>query len=270
MPSPAPWARALLLCNIPGCLSVCLFRFCCLKGKHQRECPHPVPIPSLCVQVPVHYLSLKGDTVSSLTSLASGHRGFGSRSQSLAKLLWRGGGVAVGLWRADPPGRSLLGAAVCCQGSQLGSESRAQSVAKLQCLPQTLICCRGCCTERSVWPQGVWEEESHTCDSVPFSCLCFLCAWAPAPEPPPCCRSASVLESPRWEDPNLKQKTKIRIGLQPLPLPSSVNLSPVRSPSPCLVKSVGKRGKTRASFPCLGSIYIIVSMQQQPSLWIFT
>lgn len=230
-------------------------------------CPHPLPVRAGPCSL---YLSLKGDTVSSLTSLASGHRGFGSRSQSLAKLLWRGGGVAVGLWRADPPGRSLLGAAVCCQGSQLGSESRAQSVAKLQSLPQTLICCRGCCTERSVWPQGVWEEESHTCDSVPFSCLCFLCAWAPAPEPPPCCRSASVLESPRWEDPNLKQKTKIRIGLQPLPLPSSVNLSPVRSPSPCLVKSVGKRGKTRASFPCLGSIYIIVSMQQQPSLWIFT
>lgn len=211
--------------------------------------PRPHPLPAHAGPCSL-YLSLKGDTVSSLTSLASGHRGFGNRSQSLAKLLWRGGGVAVGLWRADPPGRSLLGAAVCCQGSQRGSESRAQSVAELQSLPQTPICCRGCCREsqgsvgRGVSAPKVCGRRGATPVTVsPLPVLCFLCACAPAPEPPLCCRAASVLASPWWEDPNLKQKTKIRIGLQPLPLPSSANLSPVRSPSPCLVKSVGKRGE---------------------------
>lgn len=54
--------------------------------------------------------------------------------------------------------------------------------------------------------------------------------------------------------PKFKQKTKISIDLQPLPLPSSANLSAVCSPSPCLVKSVGKRGEKSNSFLSLPGI----------------
>lgn len=47
-------------------LAVCLFRFCRLKGKHQRECPRPVPIPipSLRMQVPAHSIYLSKGTLS--------------------------------------------------------------------------------------------------------------------------------------------------------------------------------------------------------------
>lgn len=207
-------------------------------------CPHPLPAHAGPCSL---YLSLKGDTVSSLTSLASGHRGFGNRSQSLAELLWRGGGVSVedrSPWQVPPGSSSLLSGRPAWLREQSTERGRAA-------VPSTnIICCRGCCREsqgsvgRGVSAPRVCGRRGATPVTVsPLPVLCFLCACAPAPEPPLCCRSASVLASPRWEDPNLKQKTKIRIGLQPLPLPSSATLSPVCSPSPCLVKSVGKRGE---------------------------
>lgn len=199
-------------------------------------------------------LSLEGDTVGPVPCWLQGTEVLATAVNPLqncfgeeGELLWSGEGRSAC--------RPLPGAELGCEGGRPGSESKAQSESELQPLPQTPFHCllwllrEG---EGSLCLQAVWEEQGHTCDSVPFTCsLLSLCLgpWHRATPVLQVCISAGITTV---GGPKPKKKTKIRIGLQPLPLPSSANLSPVRSPSSCLVKSVGKWGKTAASFPCLG------------------
>lgn len=247
MPSPAPWARALLLCNIPGCLSVCLV-FVVSKGSISVSAPAPSPSPPCaCRSLLTLFISQRGHC--QLPHLAGfrAQRFWQLKSIPCKTALERRGSCCGSVegrspWQVPPGSSSLLSGRPAWLRGQSTERGRAA-------VPSTnIICCRGCCREsqgsvgRGVSAPKVCGRRGATPVTVsPLPVLCFLCACAP--EPPLCCRAASVLASPRWEDPNLKQKTKIRIGLQPLPLPSSANLSPVRSPSPCLVKSVGKRGE---------------------------
>lgn len=98
-------------------------------------------------------------------------------------------------WRAPP--RAEIG----WQGSQAGSES---SVTELQSLPQTPICCLLSVRVRGVSACKVCGRRATPVTVSPLPVLCFLCAT----EPSLCCRSASVLESPGWEHPNLNRKPK--------------------------------------------------------------
>lgn len=96
------------------------------------------------------------------------------------------------------------------------------------------------------------SQVSGTCDSVPLPCSLLSLCLGPCHSATPVLQVCIGAGITTVGGPKFQQKTKIRIDLQALPLPSSANLSPVCSPSPCLVKSGGKRGKTTASFPCLG------------------
>lgn len=212
MPNSAPWARALLFCNIPVCLSC----FCCLKGKHQRECPpaRPHPLPAHGGPCLTLFISPRGHCHLPYLAGFRAQRFWQSQSIPCRTALERRGSCCGSVqgrspWPAPPGSRNLL-------SGRPGWLSKAQKRdGAAICNPFhkrrfTASCC-GCGSESqgSVCLQVLWEGRATLVTVSPLSVLCLLCAWAPATEPSLCCRSASVLESPQWEDPNLNRKPKL-------------------------------------------------------------
>lgn len=150
-------------------------------------CPSPSP-PCAWRSLPLSIYLCKGTLSPPLPCWLQGS-GVLAISQSLAKFGEEGSccgseernGSFCGSVEGRSPWQLLPEQNLAVRAARLAQRAK-QSLIELQSLPQAPICCLlcWCCSERqgSVCLQGVWERGSHSCDSVPFTCLCFLCAWA--------------------------------------------------------------------------------------------